>query len=183
MKKMMRAAMLAFDIAFLGRMGAGFAGDVDRHTAIIEPVLNSIATPATLYGTCVIDDLANGMRPLAAADSGVTVVDGIVVRPFPTNAPAGSTNAQQGLGSAAVPTGIMAILKQGYVAVQMNTGAGAVVKGGAVFVWVAATVAGHVQGQFESAANGGNTAALDVNRYGYNGPADANGIVELSFNL
>ena len=57
------------------------------------------------------------------------------------------------------------------------------VKGGAVFVWCAATSGSHIQGGFESVASGGNTAALDTTRYQFNGPADANGNVEVCINI
>jgi hypothetical protein len=68
------------------------------------------------------------------------------------------------------------VLTAGYILVPV---VGAPVKGGAVFVWCAASGGGHTEGFFEAAATGGSTAALDVTKYRWNGPADANGIAEL----
>jgi hypothetical protein len=65
----------------------------------------------------------------------------------------------------------------GYISAKLNTGVAQ--KGGAVFIWVAATSGAHIQGGFEVAASGGNTCALDES-YSFNGPADANGNVEIS---
>lgn len=182
--RVIRARVL--DVAFAFRMGAGFPGDVNRtHPVSVEPSLQSATSPCTAYGQAlVVDGVTNTLRRLLVGDAAVTKPYGIAVRPYPTQ-DGGAANAfgATTLGAATPPAaGEIDVMRSGYIMVQMNSLAGAVNKGGAVFVWVAATVAGHVQGQYESAANGGNTAALDANLYQFNGPADSAGVVEISVN-
>lgn len=178
----------ALDVAFAFRMGAGFPGDVNRtHPVSIEPALQNAATPLTAYGQPCVADTAgatNTVRRLGAGDSGLTDIYGVSVRPFPTqDSGAAGVYGAQSLGAATPPaTGEIDIMKSGYIMGQMNTAAAAVTKGAPVFVWVAASSAGHVQGQFESGASGGSTAALAAAKYYYNGPADANGVVEIAVN-
>lgn len=176
------------DVAFQFRMGAGFAGTVNRtHPANIEAALQNPTTPATAFGQAVIasNDATNSVRAFGAGDAGVTIAYGVTVRPFPSQAPAGATNAQQGLG-AAVPsaTGPIDVLRDGYIMVQLNPGQASPFKGQAVMVQTAVTqvVAGNTlkQGMFMTEATVA-VATLD-GRYSYNGPADANGIVEVVCN-
>ena len=179
------------DDAFKFRMGAGFLGDVNRtHPASIEPALQS-NSPATAYGQPVViaADGTNGVRPLAAGDAALVAIFGITVRPFPIQAATapnnfGGTQAAGGAvvqGGAPASKGAIDVLKSGYIIGQLS-GGGVPAKGGAVFVWVAASAGAHVQGGFEIAATGGSTIALD-NRTYFNGPADANGNVEIAFNI
>ena len=105
----------------------------------------------------VIDTVAanNSVRGLAAGDTGVTIVWGIASRPYPVQqTTTANTVGGVGFGASAPPPGPIDTLRFGYISVQMNALAGPVTKGGAVFVWVAATTTGHVQGQFESAGHG-----------------------------
>lgn len=187
MKKITRCKFR--DVAFQFRMGAGFAGDVNRtHPASIEPCLQNILTPATAYGQAVLADVAGGtntVRAFGAGDAAATLAYGVTVRPFPSQAAAGSTNAQMGLGAAAMPaTGPIDVLRSGYILAQLNPGQASPTKGQAVMVQTAATqiVGGNTltQGMFMTAATVA-VATLD-GRYTYNGPADANGIVEIAFN-
>ena len=169
--------------AFSFRMGAGFPGDVGRHFASIEPALIDASSPPTAYGQAVvIDQASNGVRPFAAGDTAITAPWGVTVRPYPIQQP--QTNQDYGaigFGSAAPPTsGAIDILRMGYIMTVLPAGSAAVKKGGAVFVWCAATSGAHIQGGFESAASGGNTAALDTELYQFKGPADSNGNVEIS---
>ena len=190
MKEMAKRIRAAFrDVAFTYRMGAGFAGDVNRtHPVSIEPALNCVATPCTLYGQGVLYDTAgatNTYRPFAAGDAGVTIVNGAVVRPFPLQAPAGSTNAQQGLTSAAnqpaVPTaGPIDVMTDGYIMGQLNPGQANPTKGQFAMIQTAVTgiTGGNnlVQGQWMTAAT---VAVATLANARYNGPADANGVVEI----
>lgn len=169
------------DAAFVYRMGAGFPGDVNRtHPADIEPVLQS-GTPFTAYGQAVViaADGTNGVRPLGAGDAALTKIWGVTVRPFPTQQRSGGDSAS--LGSATPPTtGTADVLKHGYIMVKVPATDPAPAKGGAVFVRVANSPgADDPVGGFKTQADGGNTAALDTDRYVFNGPADANGNVEL----
>jgi hypothetical protein len=153
-------------------------------SATIEPALANVALPPTGYGQAAMVNVADGtIRAMAAGDTTVTDVYGITVRPFPFQQSVtgpGSVYGSTGFGTTAPPPGEIDILRQGYIMVPVN---GATVKGGAVFVWVAATAAPHVQGGFEAAATAGSTAALSSLKTTFNGTPDANGLVELAYNV
>ena len=171
--------MRTCDVAFAYRMGAGFAGDVNRtHPASIEPVLVDTTTPPDAYGQAVLINAAgDAVRKLAAADSAVTDIYGVLVRPYPTQQASASNFGAATLGAAVPPaSGIADVLKDGYIMVNLPAG-GVVKKGGQVFVWIAADSGSHKAGGFEAAASGGNTIALSNAKF--NGAADASGNVEI----
>lgn len=167
------------DTSFTFRMGAGFAGDVNRgHPSSILPCLIDPTNPVTAYGQPVLAVAASGgVRPFAVADQALTTMFGVTVRPYPIQQ---ATTANQ-YGSA--PYGSVApplqqpidILRGGYVMVPV---VGAPAKGGIVYIWTAASGGGHTQGGFEAAAPGGSGATLDGS-WSWNSPADSNGIAEL----
>lgn len=170
------------DVAITFRMGAGFAGDVNRtHPANIEPVLICAATPPLIYGQPVlIDATTQGIRPFAAADTTTPVLPwGAVVRPFPQQSPASAAfGSPVALGGEIPPTsGSADVLKSGYIMAKV---VGSPVKGGQVYVWIAAASGSHVQGGLEAAAGtpGTNTALLT--NWFFNGGADSNGIAEIA---
>jgi hypothetical protein len=137
------------DAAFPFRMGAGFPGDVNRtHPFSVEPVLVDPATPPLIYGQAVLASGAgNDVRPFAAGDAAVTKIWGTLVRPFPMQQSSGSNFGQADLGTAVPPaTGVADVLRSGYMIVKIPAGQ-AVLKGGAVFVRVAAPAgaAGNVE--------------------------------------
>jgi len=165
-------------VAFPFRMGAGFPGDVNRtHPVSIEPGLIDASAPPQNYGVPVIlDATTQGFRPFTTGDTAVTTAYGITVRPFPTQQSTGG--AQSLIGGATPPqSGIQDVMRLGYIMVQIPAGQ-SVKKGGAVFVWCAASSGAHVQGNFEGASSGGNTASLGA-LFQFNGPADANGVTEV----
>jgi hypothetical protein len=171
------------DVAFQFRMGAGIPGDVNRtHPASIEPVMPNATTPPLFFGEGVIVDAAGtGVRPLAAADTAVTKLYGITVRPFPFQAAQGGNYGSAPLGSAqASGTGVLDVLREGYIMAQIPAGA-TCKKDQPVFIWCAASSAGHVQGGFEVAASAGNTAA--ITNATFNGPPDAAGNVEVIIHM
>lgn len=175
---------MTHDIAFQFRMGAGFPGDVNRGMgqANVEPTLLDPTTPFTVYGVPgVINPANNGFRPLSAGDQALADVYGVLARPFPYQQRTGGDSSAFGGGIPPL-SGIGDAVRSGYVMVQLNGGA-AVVKGGQVFIWTAASAGQHVQGGFEGAAVGGSGIALPLGKYQFNGPADANGIVEISWNV
>ncbi len=177
-----RGRAFTCDAAFAFRMGAGFPGDVNRtHPVSIEPALQS-NTPVANYGfPCVVaGDGTNGVRPFAAGDGALTTLYGVTVRPFPQQASSGSAFGAAAFGSATPPAvGEIDVVRQGYVTVQLPSDAPTAAKGGAVFIWIAASAGTHTQGGFESVASGGNTIALAATRYMFNGPQDASGFAEL----
>lgn len=171
------------DIAFAFRMPGGFAGAVNRtHPANIVPYLNNVTSPVQLFGQGVQIGADNAsVRGITTADNaGAAGIFGIAVRTFPFQQGQAATDfAPAAIGTAKPLGGVIDILKSGFIMVQVN---GATVLGGPAYVWSAASAGAHVQGNFEAAAPGGSGVALTGNTY-YNGVPDANGIVELAFNL
>lgn len=166
-------------VAYPYRMGGGIAGDVNRtHPAQIEPNVNDGTNPASFYGQAVVYTATGTVRTVIATDTALTTIAGITVRPFPVQQ---STTTQdygaQTIGSAGIgAANALDVLKQGYMTV---TSQGSPVKGGTVYVWIAASTGNHVQGGFEAAASGTNTIALS-NAY-FNSQADAAGNCEVAF--
>lgn len=182
-KKVVR--MKVADVAFTYRMGAGFPGDVNRtHPASISANLVDTIDYPTLYGNVVVYTAANKVRKIKASDQSDSVAlrpAGLVVRPFPAQQDSGSNYGAASLGNAAPPqSGIVDVMTKGFAMVKLNAGVTAPVKGGRIYVWAAATSGNHIQGGYETAPSAGNTVALDPS-YLYNGPADADGVVEVSF--
>lgn len=171
------------DIAFTYRMGAGFPGDVNRtHPASILPGLMTptLASKIRLYGDpTIIDTATNSYRGILVGDTGVTKIDGILVRPYPTQQTTGGMTST--LGAAVPPDGpaVIDVIEDGYVMVRCNNfSITQPTKNGAVHIWYAATSGVHIQGGFESVATGGSTIAITNARF--NGPPDTAGICEMS---
>ena len=169
------------DVAFPYRMGAGFQGELNRSifSSVVEPCLIDTTNPPAYYGCAVVvNTSANSVRNMLSSDTGLTTIYGIAMRPFPTQQASSSNNwGQIALGTSVAPptSGVLDIVRDGYVFVKLN--AGTATKKGPVYIWVAASTGSHVQGGFEASATGGSTIAL-TNAW-FNGPADANGIVEV----
>ncbi len=162
--------------AFLYRMGAGFAGDVNRtHPATIEPCMMHASTPPTAYGAPVLVDTAtNSVRAWLIGDGAVVLVYGITVRPYPYQ-PATATNfGSVGFGAGAPATSAIDVIREGYILVPV---VGTPTKGGVVHIWTSASAAGHTLGGFEAADGGADTN--DVANMYFNGPPDAAGICEV----
>lgn len=168
------------DISYGYRMPVGFPGDVNRtHPASILPGLMDTAAPVLLYGNPVlVNTAANTYRQVGAGDGAVTKIAGVLVRPYPTQQTTGGMSAS--IGAAVPPVGpsVCDVIEDGYVIARCNNFATVnPTKGGAVFIWIAASAGAHVQGGFESAADGGNTIAITNARW--NGPVGADGVGEL----
>lgn len=176
------------DVAFRYRMGAGFAGDINRtHPAEIEAVQIDETNPAEQYGrACVLDGTSHNLRQIIAADQSNSVdltPFGFIARPYPVQQSSGSNFAEATLGDAVPPvSGVADVLRSGLIMVKLNSGAGTPVKGGRVFVWATADEAGHLQGGFETAATTDKTVQLAAN-YTFNGGKDADGVCEVSVNV
>ncbi len=179
----MKIRMKTKDAAFGFRMGAGFPGDVNRsHPMSIEPALIDASAPPLFYGQPVlVDATTQGVRPYVAGDQSNTVASGygMTVRPYPFQQTSGGMSAAFGAATPPV-TGIMDVLRSGYIMINLPAG-GAPVKGGAVYIWAAASTGAHVQGTIEAAYSAGNTTQL-LNAT-FNGSPDANGNVEVAFNI
>ncbi|MCX5516227.1 hypothetical protein C3941_19755 [Kaistia algarum] len=162
-------------VAYATRVPAGFAGTVSRTDSLtIEQGIIDSGTPPTAYGAFT-KVVAGKIQPLASGDAG-TVSNGLAVRPYPAQS---TTN---GLGAATPPTsGIIDVLRRGYMSVVLKLGTAA--KGGQVY---AVTTAGGtvVVGDIVTAASpaGGGTGVAITGAF-FTGPADANGIVEVAYNI
>lgn len=171
---------LTIDAAFTYRMGAGFAGTVNRtHPASIQPDAVNATNPPTAFGIPVLADATtNTVRMFIAADASTTAIKayGLTVRPYPFQQSTSSTAyAGAALGSAAPAVGQpIDDLTDGYILASV---VGTAAKGAQAYVWCAASTGSHVQGGLEAAASSGNTVPL-TNVF-FNGPADASGVAEV----
>jgi hypothetical protein len=172
--------------AYLFRMAGGFPGAVNRsHPVSIAPEPIDTVTPPTLYGQPVLINQAADagqymVRPFVTGD-GAQKPWGFTVRPFPIQASATTNNGAATIGGATPPaTGVIDIMGAGYMTVNLPFG-GSPVKGGQVYVRVAASAGLHVMGAVEAASDPGNNVALTG--AAFNGTADANGNVEIAFNI
>lgn len=161
---------------FTFRMPAGIPGGVNRvEVATVEAQQLDTTLFPTAYGVPVaLDATSHNVRAIKAADTTASVY-GFYVRPFPT-----SGNGTDGLGTSTPPvSGIVNILKRGYMTIKLN-GTTAAAKNGTVYV---RTVTGTftVIGGVEAAADGSNTFVL-TGAY-FTGPGDASGNVEVAFNI
>jgi hypothetical protein len=140
-------------VAFQFRMGAGFAGDVNRtHPASIVPGLLDATNPPTNYGLALmINTAANSVRVVTPADYAAVDFYGVSVRPYPfQQSTAVLANAQANLGGMGIFAGQpLDVLESGFIMVPV---VGTPTKGGQVFIWYAATSGVHTQGGFEAAA-------------------------------
>lgn len=159
-------------VAYTTRMGAGFAGAIARSDSLtVQPELIDSATPPTAYGIFV--KLVSGKVQSIGAGDQASAIYGVLTRPFPAQS---ATNA---LGAAAPPaSGVCDVLKRGYVSVVLA--AGAATKGGQVYVRITAG-SGRAAGAIEAGADGGNCIA--VPGAVFMGAADANGVVEIAYNI
>ncbi len=171
-------------VAFSYRMPSGVAGDVNR-AATGMTIEAQVITPTgttghpTTFGIAVIQDATGGnvgnMRMITTGD---TAVYGLLVREYPTQS---SNWPTDGFGAGTPPqSGLVSILKRGYMTVFLQ-GATAAAKGGAVYAYNTTTDTSHIiLGGIEAATS--TNAILLPNSY-FMGPADANGITEIAFNI
>lgn len=165
-------------VAYITRLPAGFPGQVSRDDALtIEAGIIDSSTPPTAYGAfCKV--VSGKIQPLASGDAG-SVVHGLLAQPFPVQA----STVVSALNSAAVPptSGVIGVLRRGFIAVTLVSGTAA--KKGQVYVVTTAggtSVVGDIV--TSSSPSSGGTAVAVTGAY-FTGPADANGVVEIEFNL
>lgn len=176
------------DSVFLYRMPAGIAGECSRLSVLgttIKPEIQNATTPVTAYGQVVTVD-SGGVRPLAAADIAAPATPlGISIRPFPgqdyTSASPSYGGANSvGFGAGTPPsTGIVDVMRRGYVTMKLN-GAAAATKGGIVYAYYNVSIGLHVQSGIEAAA-GANLWVIPGAFF--TGAADAQGNVEVEFRI
>jgi hypothetical protein len=169
--------------AFTFRMPVGYPGDVNRaeQASVEAQQITPFGTSGapTAPGLAVVIDATSGMVRLPTTGDALTAIYGVLVREYPSQ----STLQVDPLGGLFVPAqGACSVLKRGYIMVQIG-GTTAAIKGGPVFVRISGAATGKVIGDFEALADGGNTVALPIQNYYFTGPADANGITEIAFNI
>jgi hypothetical protein len=160
-------------------MDTGYPGAVNRlHDATVQPEVLNTATPPLGYGTMLVMDAPTGtLRPPVAADT-AAVFAGLYVRPYPRQS---NLSTNDPLGTSTPPsTGIGDVLKRGYMTVRLNSASPAVVKGQPVGVFIGAATAGNPAGGVTGAAPGATVLAVNGT---FMGPADANGMTEVAYNL
>lgn len=173
--------------AFTFRAGAGFPGEVSRQeNSIIEPVVLNAATPPTFFGQPMLADATTGaIRPIVTADTtSLVAFYGVLVRSFPQSQATATNFGNTPLGGAGTPptSGPAGLLISGYIIVQVPVAQTLAIKNGLVYIWVAASTGAHVMGGFETVPSAGNTATIGGTSH-FNGPQDANGNIELVFNI
>lgn len=161
-------------MTFLYRMGAGIAGDITRkEVAKVEANLINASKPVTAYGAPV-KIVSGKVEPIESGDTIANLVYGFAVRPFPFQA-----QVSEALGAGTPnPTQPLDVLRSGYITVKNNSGTPA--KGGIVYCRKTAAE-GEVLGGIEAAADGSDCEA--VTGATFMGAADANGLVEIGFNI
>jgi len=163
--------------AFVYRMPAGIPGDVTRHEAAkIEPQQMDTAYPVTQFGLPV--KLVSGkVRPMAAGDTEQPY--GFLVRPFPSQ----SGNANSPLGTAVAPDSsqLCDVLVSGYMTVKSYLGTPA--KNGAVYYLTQDLTSLLLIGRVEGADDAFPTNNIAITNCRYMGAADADGNVEIAFNV
>jgi hypothetical protein len=164
-------------------MPTGFPGALSRvEHATVEAQQINTTTPPTYYGQVVVMDPATGtIRPPATAD--VAGFYGLSVRPYPTQGfgvPPGSLNDPIGAATPP-PAGTVDVLRRGYMLVKLG-GATAAVKNAPVNVWTGASAGGQTQGNVTAVAPAAGTCVALPNAIFMSG-ADANGIVEVAYNI
>jgi hypothetical protein len=162
--------------AFTFRMPFGIPGDISRASIATVEAQPFGATAFPSYGVPV-KLVAGLVVPISAIGDAIY---GILVRPFPTQ----GANASDPLGTSVPPTtGIANILRRGYITIFNNlNGTNAAAPVGQVYIWAAASGAGHIQGSFEAAATGGSTTTALIPAT-FMSAADASGFVEIAYNI
>ena len=161
--------------AFVYRMPAGIAGDVTRREhAKIEPHVIDAVTPPTRYGEPV-KLVAGKIQPMAEGDTGQPY--GFLVRPFP-----GQVATSEALGTATPSTVLMCdVLVSGYMTVIVVEGSPA--KDGAVYYRSQAGSPAEDVGRLEVDSSGSPTTNIAITGAKFMGAGDADGNVEIKFNV
>jgi hypothetical protein len=160
-------------------MDVGYPGAVNRiHDATVQAELLNTTTPPLGYGVMLVMDAATGtVRPPTGTDTAATFA-GFFVRPYPRQS---NLSMNDPLYQATPPTtGHGDVLKRGYMTVKLNAASPAVAKGQPLGVFIGTASAGNPAGGVTGAAPGATVLAVNGT---FMGPADANGMTEIAYNL
>ncbi len=163
-------------VAYTTRMPAGFPGRISREDSLtVETHVIDSNSPPTVYGQPA--KLVSGKLQAAGADADVY---GLLVAPYPTQ------SATTGLGAATPPTsGLADVLRRGYMTVAVARGTAVAGPAGTVS-YRTTTNGGALAGQYEgddTNVGKGDSDCIELTKATWMGPADANGIAELAFNI
>ncbi|KFC08271.1 putative bacteriophage protein [Trabulsiella guamensis ATCC 49490] len=157
------------------RMPSGIAGAISRpHDLTVESHTLDSTKPFAAYG--LGGKIAGGKFVPVEAGDAATVLAGIFVRPYPTSS---QPDKVRQIGSGFNFSGDN--LKRGYVTVNIGGNASAVALNAPVYMRVGTPSANSPLGAFVAAADGTNTVQI-TNAY-FNGPGDADGNIELAYNI
>jgi hypothetical protein len=171
--------------AILYRAPFGVQGDITRPSQQnVEAWGFNSANVFAQYG--VPGKIVSGLFVPCVAAGDVSLIWGFLVRPYPIS----PLNASDALGTS-VPNctaGFVAnVLRRGYLNVFVQLNAASVAAGGSVYMRTAGAIAGQILGGIEGATTGNNTVLTASQGLAggivFTGPADANGIAEIAFNL
>lgn len=159
--------------AFQFRMPAGIPGEITRgNSAVVEANVVDSTTPPTAFGVFV--KLVSGKVQPCSAAGDVAPAYGVIVRPYPTSQASQAPAFGGGVPSTTDPA---SILRSGYCNVKLARGTA--VKGAAVYMRT--TAGSYALGDIEDGTNTGQITAV-TGAY-FMGSADANGNVEIAFNI
>lgn len=161
--------------AYVTRMPVGFPGMVNRVSeASLQQEILDATHPPLLYGTFV--KMVSGKIHIIESGDAATAVCGLIAKPYPVQE---TTAAGSALGAAAVPNKDLPadILKRGYMIVGFAGVTAA--KGGQVNVCINVAGGGAI-GDITETTDGNNVAVANCF---FMGAADANGMVEISYNI
>ncbi|KFK98394.1 hypothetical protein [Serratia sp. Ag1] len=159
----------------LYRMPAGIAGAISRPQDLtVEPHVLDSTKPFAAYG--LAGKIAGGKFVPVESGDAATVMAGIFVRPYPT---ASQPDKVRQIGSGFNFTGDN--LKRGYVTVNIGGDASSVALYAPVYMRVGTPTAASPLGAFLATADGANT--VQVTNAVFNGPGDAEGNIELAYNI
>lgn len=160
---------------FLYRMPAGIPGDVTRRDAAkIEQQQMDADFPVTQFGLPV-KMVSGKIRPMAENDTAQPY--GFLVRPYPTQR---TTN--EALGAATPdPTQLCDVLVSGYMTVK--NAYGTVAKNDAVYYRSQQSSPAVLIGRVEADSSGSPTTNVAITGARFMGEADADGNVEIAFNV
>lgn len=160
--------------AFIYNMPGGVAGDISRKgLSKVEPRVMDADYPVLRFGE-PIKMVSGKARPFTTGDSSVAVY-GFGVRPYPTQAAVSEALA----AGTPNPVQTIDVMRSGYMTVKNRAGTPAF--GGAVYVRVVSGGSTEVLGGIEAAADGTDCVAITGAQF--MGEADADGNVEISFNI
>ena len=165
---------------FVTRMPAGIPGALTRQNqATVEPQVMDVNYPVTVYGVPV-KYVSSLVRPIASGDTIASVIQGFLVRPYPTQ-----TATSEAMGTATPSTVNAAdIMKRGYMMVKVNASLPSAVpaKGGIVYCRKTDHgAAEYLIGGIESDADSAKCEA--VPGCYWTGAMDSNGNCEIAYNI